>query len=334
MLNSASLGSIESSEIEGKVSYTEVKLANGYSNIRFTPISKQDQTILKLAPTVTDGGVNLSFWSSLSQKNARRPLNIKAHGKNDFFDKNEHVSFYTMDLDRNQPKALEWHWGSDYDAKLKLPTMGLDIMRVYNKATGPTTSPFGLKIRNPTLNATSLERNIGLFIEEQKAGIKTNYSIFSQGGLAYFGGSLGINVKKPSYSLDVKGDASFQGKIFYNGNELTGLSCSNFNFDDVNAPKTSLLMALPYSIRVSRITLSGYSKNNFEISASIQTLDSKSTDIIASFDDKKNISTHEPVQTVDLSYNIEAEQAVGVKIQFLQGSNIGVAISICYQITE
>lgn len=301
-------------------------------NLKFTYLSEKGQTILKLAPTIENGGVNLSFWSSLSQSEGLRPLNIKAHGKSDFFDKSNHVSFYTTDVFGNQPKAFEWHWGEEYNAIVKFPTMGLDVMRVYNKATGSIVSPVGIKIRNPSITGASLERNIGLLIEEQSEGTKSNYSIFTEGGLTYLGGKTGINVEVPNHSLDVKGDSSFQGKIFYNGNELSNVSCSSFNFPSIGNNNSKLLMSIPYSIVITKSTIATYSDHNYQLSADIFTGKASEPIKIVRFGSNEKITLTRPVESLKSEYRLNPNQLIRLNLQIEEDSKVDVVISVCYRI--
>jgi len=228
-------------------------------SFRFVSENSHKQSILHIYPSVNEGGSNISFWSAPRNDDAKRkrPLNIKVHGRNDFYDRdNRHVSFYTQDSLNNQPKALQWYWGDDYNAILELPTMGLRVDRIYNKATGKIASPYGLYISDPKTKFKNIKKNYGIFLENQTAGELDNYAIYSSGAKSFFDGPIGLGEKNPKFQLDVKGDVNFSGDLFKNGNKIATNSAKNCDHIRLNNPKEKddyWVFFYPYSINLLEI---------------------------------------------------------------------------------
>ena len=248
----------EESEYDRKLFAT-----NSKKEIIFNFVKKNihGQSILHLSPPEAGGGVNLSFWSAPFNKGneRKRALNIKVHGPKDYYDKgNRHVSFYTQDKHNHQPKAFQWSWGDSYTAIIELPTMGLKIDRIYNEATGDITSPYGIYIANPKLDLpnASIEKNYGIFIEEQTSGESENYSIYSLGTKSYFEGYVGFGVKKPQYQLDIKGDINIDGNILRNGRlaqTVLNEQCDNISLRKPLKGADNWLFFYPYPIEIHYI---------------------------------------------------------------------------------
>ncbi len=87
------------------------------------------------------------------------------------------------------------------------------------KANTSVTNTFGVYI--PTaekLTGASILNNYALYIANQTSGSSTNYSIYSSGGLNYFGGRLGLRVTNPGATLDVSGDAALVANFNFSSN--------------------------------------------------------------------------------------------------------------------
>ncbi len=72
---------------------------------------------------------------------------------------------------------------------------------------GDLTNVYGVKIDDITGSGT-VTNNYGLYIEDITKGGTNNYSIYSTGGVAYFGGNVGIGTTAPSTDLSVSGGTS------------------------------------------------------------------------------------------------------------------------------
>jgi hypothetical protein len=87
------------------------------------------------------------------------------------------------------------------------------------KAATAATNAYGVFILNSErLSGATIANNYGLFIQNQTAGSTVNYSIYSEGGLNYLGGRLGLRVTNPGATLDVSGDASLVANFNFSSN--------------------------------------------------------------------------------------------------------------------
>jgi len=232
---------------------------NSNKSFRFVSENPHKQSIFHIYPPINEGGSNISFWSAPRGDKAKRkrPLNIKVHGRNDYYDKgNRHVSFYTQDSLNNQPKAIQWYWGDDYNAILELPTMGLKVNRIYNEATGNVASPYGLYISDPNKKLKNIKKNYGIFLENQTAGELDNYAIYSLGAKSFFDGPVGLGKKNPKFQLDVRGDVNFSGDLFKNGSKVVtnnSKSCDHTRLINPKVTDDYWVFFYPYPIKLVEI---------------------------------------------------------------------------------
>ena len=99
------------------------------------------------------------------------------------------------------------------------------------KASTAVNNAFGVYIPSAEkLAGASIVNNYALYIANQTSGSSTNYSIYSSGGLNYFGGSVGIGVVNPSNLLHVRTASSgvsartdLGGTIIAEGSTRAGL---------------------------------------------------------------------------------------------------------------
>lgn len=65
---------------------------------------------------------------------------------------------------------------------------------------------YQIYLKNPESTGV-IGNNYGIYIEEQTTGVE-NYQIYSEGGVNYFGGKIGIGTNKPTNALQVEGTAT------------------------------------------------------------------------------------------------------------------------------
>jgi hypothetical protein len=76
------------------------------------------------------------------------------------------------------------------------------------KASTSATNAYGVYIiNNELLSGASVVNNYGLYIANQTNGSSVNYTLYSAGGLNYFGGNVGIGQPSPSFGLEVYSSA-------------------------------------------------------------------------------------------------------------------------------
>jgi hypothetical protein len=76
------------------------------------------------------------------------------------------------------------------------------------KASTAATNAYGVYIiNNELLSGASIANNYGLYIANQTNGSSVNYTLYSAGGLNYFGGNVGIGQPTPSFGLEVYSSA-------------------------------------------------------------------------------------------------------------------------------
>ena len=95
------------------------------------------------------------------------------------------------------------------------------------KACTAVTNAFGVYIPSAEkLSGATITNNYALYIANQTSGATLNYSIYSSGGLNYFGGCVGIGTSTPSAKLNIfgtPGDGSVTPQetlLSIGGNEL------------------------------------------------------------------------------------------------------------------
>lgn len=110
------------------------------------------------------------------------------------------------------------------------------------KANTAVTNTFGVYIPSAEkLSGASIENNYALYIANQTAGSTTNYSIYSSGGLNYFGGATTFNSSVRAASLNLNTAPSSDRMLYVSAN-LPTVGTSQFqtviNGTFVNAATT------------------------------------------------------------------------------------------------
>lgn len=136
------------------------KLINAFGSLGIKAnLQGSTSTDLVFYPPGLNKRIRLEFWDRPENETpVYRPLSIETHGPADPNSQEHHVSFYSHNGTSFQAKTFEWHWGPDWDDRVKVyPNLHLlkqlwvnGTMRSIrnNSQTEPTSYPSAILAQN------------------------------------------------------------------------------------------------------------------------------------------------------------------------------------------